>query len=71
MRKYTWIQKTRCEIVSSALMDYVCISKKHKANVTDVNVLRAAGDIQSDHHLVVCKIKVKREWIPLRTTGEI
>lgn len=71
VHKYTWIRKTRGEIVSSALMDYVCISKKYKARVTDVNVLRAAGNIQSDHHLVVCKVKVKREWIPQRATGEI
>ena len=30
--------------------------------LTDVNVLRAAGDVQSDHHLVVCKVKVKLGW---------
>ena len=28
----------------------------------DVNVLRAPGDVQSDHHLVVCKVKVKGGW---------
>ena len=47
------------EIVRSELMDYMCISAKYKARVLDVNVLRDPGDVQSDHHLVVCKVKVK------------
>ena len=29
-------------------MDYMCINEKYKARVTDVKVLRAAGDVQSD-----------------------
>ena len=71
VHKYTWIRRTRGEITDSALMDYMCISEKYKARVTDVNVLRAAGDVQSDHHLVVCKMKVKKEWVPTRTTGDV
>ena len=36
-----------------------------------MNVLRAAGDVQSDHHLVVCTMKVKRGWAPPSPTGEV
>ena len=59
IHKYTWIRKVRGVIVQSELMDYMCISAKYKARVLDVNVLRAPGDVHSDHHLVVCKVKVK------------
>ena len=58
-------------IVESALMDYMCIHEKYKARVTDVNVLRAAGDVQSDHHLVVCRVKVKRGCAPPPLRGEV
>ena len=71
VHKYTWVRKVRGEIVESALMDYMCISGKYKARVTDVNVLRAAGDVQSDHHLVVCKVKVKRGGAPPPPRGEV
>ena len=71
VHKYTWVRKVRGEIVESALMDYMCISGKYKSRVTDVNVLRAAGDVQSDHHLVVCKVKVKRGWAPPQPRGEV
>ena len=37
----------------------------------NVYVLRAAGDVQSDHHLVIYKVKVKLEWSPPRLRGEI
>ena len=33
--------------------------------------LRAAGDVQSDHHLVVCKVKVKRGRAPPPPRGEV
>merc|ERR1712074_352681 len=33
--------------------------------------LCAAGDVQSEHHLVVCKVKVKRGWAPPRPRGEV
>ena len=36
VHKYTWVQKLRGEIVESAIMDYMCISEKYKARVTDV-----------------------------------
>ena len=39
--------------------------------MTDVNVLRAAGNVQSDHHLVVCKVKVKRGWAPPPPRDEV
>ena len=39
--------------------------------MTDVNVLRAAGGVHSDHHFVVCKVKVKRRWEPARPAGEV
>ena len=39
--------------------------------MTDVNVLRAAGGIHSDHLLVVCKVKVKRGWEPARPAEEV
>ena len=71
VHKYTWVRKVRGEIAESALMDYMCISGKYKARVTDVNVLRAAGDVQSDHHLVVCKVKVKRGRAPPPPRGEV
>ena len=71
VHKYTWFRKVRGMIVENALMDYVCISEKYKNRVTDVNVLRAAGDVQSDHHLVVCSVKVKRGWAPPPPTGEV
>ena len=71
VHKYTWVRKVRGEIVESALMDYMCISERYKARVTDVNVLRAAGDVQSDHHLVVCKVKVKRGRAPPPPRGEV
>ena len=71
VHKYTWIRKVRGMIVESALMDYMCIHEKYKARVTDVNVLRAAGDVQSDHHLVVCRVKVKRGCAPPPLRGEV
>ena len=39
--------------------------------MTDVNVLRDAGGVHSDYHLVVCKVKVKRGWEPARPAGEV
>ena len=60
VHKYTWIRKVMGVVTEKALMDYMCIKEKYKARVTDVTVLRAAGDVQSDHHLVVCKMKVRR-----------
>ena len=36
-----------------------------------MNVLRVAGDFQSDHHLVVCKVKVKRGWASPPPRGEL
>ena len=71
LHKVTWVRRVRGEVRESALMDYMCISGKYKARVTDVNVLRAAGAVHSDHHLVVCKVKVKRGWAPKRPTGEV
>ena len=71
VHKYTWIRRVRGVIVESALMDYMCINEKYKARVTDVNVLRAAGYVQSDHHLVVCRVKVKRGWAPPPPRGEV
>ena len=58
VHKYTWIRRVRGEITERALMDFVCVKEKYKARVTDVNVLRAPGDVHSDHHLVVCKMKL-------------
>ena len=37
VHKYTWVKRVRGEIVESALMDYMCISEKYRARVTDVN----------------------------------
>ena len=71
VHKYTWIRYVRGVIVESALMDYMCINERYKARVTDVNVLRAAGDVQSDHHLVVCRVKVKRGCAPPPPRGEV
>ena len=71
VHKFTWVRRVRGEIVESALMDYMCVSGRYKARVTDVNVLRAAGGVHSDHHLVVCKVKVKRGWAPARPTGGV
>ena len=42
VHKYTWVRRVRGEIVESALMDYMCISEKYRARVTDMNVSRAA-----------------------------
>ena len=53
VHKYTWIRKVRGVIVESAFIDYMCINEKHRAIVTDLNLLRAAGDVQSHHDLGV------------------
>ena len=45
---------------------YKVRSKKYKAKVTDVNVLHGAGDVQSDHHLMVYKMKMKREYVQVQ-----
>ena len=45
VQKYTWAREIRGEIVETALMDYMCISGKPKSRVTDLNVLRAVGDV--------------------------
>ena len=42
----------------------MCISKKYKIRMIDVNVLYTSGDVYSDHYLVVCKVKVKRGRAP-------
>ena len=49
----------------------MCIPEKFRARVTNVYVLRAARGVHSDHHLVVCKVKVKRGGEPARQTGEV
>ena len=56
VQKYTWVREIRGEIVETALMDYMCISGKYKSSVTDLNVLRAVGDVQSSHHVVIYKV---------------
>ena len=56
VQKYTWVREIRGEIVETALMDYTCISGKYKSRVTDLNVLRAVGDVQSGHHLVITNV---------------
>ena len=71
VHKYTFMRKIRGEIAESAVMDYMCISEKYKARLTDVNVLHVAGDVQSDHHLVVCKVKVKLGWSPTHPRREV
>ena len=53
------------------LMAFMRISEKYRARVTDVNLLRAARGGNSDHHLVVCKMEVKRGWEPARPAGEV
>ena len=40
-------------------MDYMCIAGTYRARVTGVNVLRAAGEVYSDHYLVACRLKLK------------
>ena len=49
----------------------MCISGKCEASVTDVNALRCAGDVQSDNHLVACKVKVNMGWSPPRPLGKV
>ena len=56
VQKYTRVREIRGEIVETALMDYMCISGKPKSRVTDLNVLRAVGDVQSSHHVVIYKV---------------
>ena len=70
-QKYMWVKRIRGEIVESALMDYMCISEKYRTTVTDVNVLRAAVGVYSDHHLVVYKVKVNRGREPARQAGKV
>ena len=71
VHKHTWVQRVRGEIAESTLMDFMCISKKFRARVTDVKVLRAAGGVHSDQRLVVYKVKVKRGWELARPAGEV
>jgi len=55
IHKATWISpdhRTENQI------DHVCINKKFRSSLQDVRVQRGA-DVASDHHLVVCKLKLK------------
>src|SRR5678815_2308701 len=56
--KYTW----KSEITGGrAILDYVCINRKDRGRLLDVNVFRGAGRGLSDHYLVVARLRVGGE----------
>ena len=55
IHKATWVSpdhRTENQI------DHICINKKFRSSLQDVRVLRGA-DVDSDHHLLISKIKLK------------
>ena len=55
----------------SRLMKYICVTS-WVARLLDVNVLRRpTGDHQSDHHLVVGKVRVKCGRFPTAQEEEV
>jgi len=56
IHKSTWVSP---DSATENQIDHVCISKKFRRSLQDVRVRRGA-DVASDHHLVVAKLKLKR-----------
>ena len=55
IHKTTWVSPDH---VTVNQIDHICISKRFRRSLQDVRVKRGA-DIASDHHLLVCKLKLK------------
>ncbi|VDO92780.1 unnamed protein product [Schistosoma margrebowiei] len=64
IHKDTWISPDH---TTKNQIDHICINKKFRRAMEDVRT-RREGDIASDHHIVVAKmkLKLKKHW----TTGE-
>ena len=59
IHKKTWVLRMGGESMVSEPMDYIPISTPINIKVLDVNVLRAARDVQMDHHLVFGSVQTK------------
>nr|XP_042711954.1 craniofacial development protein 2-like [Chrysemys picta bellii] len=59
IHKSTWVSPAG---TIANQIDHFCISKKFRRSLQDVRVRRGA-DVASDHHLVVTRLKLKKNWI--------
>jgi len=64
--KLTWVSGVNGE---RGLIDYICIRKKIRDRLLDVNVLRGSARGISDHFLVLAKIRVKGGWRKIGCSG--
>ena len=62
----TWVSGVNGE---RGLIDYICIRKKIRDRLLDVNVLRGSARGISDHFLVLAKIRVKGGWRKIGCSG--
>ena len=61
--KWTWVSGINGE---KGLLDYICIKKRIRDRLLDVNVFRGAARGMSDHYLVLAKIRVRGGWKKIR-----
>ena len=47
-------------------VNHLCIAKKFRRSLQDVRVRRGA-DVASDHHLLVAKLKLNKNWMEATT----
>ena len=64
IHKLTW---TSPDGRTNNQIDHITINQKWRRSMTDVRVIRGA-DVSSDHHLVLCKLRVKLKRTTKRTS---
>ena len=66
MHKYTRVANDRDSVKIKSMIDLILVKRGMQRYVQDVRVVRGMGFVLSDHHVVLCKVRLVRAWIKWR-----
>ena len=69
LHKYTRVARGQDRVELKSMIDLVLVKRDMLSYVQDVRALRGMGRSLSDHHVVLCKIRLVESWIKRREVG--
>ena len=63
LHKYTRVPKGQDGVAIKSMIDLVLVKRDILRYVQDVRMVRGMGRCLSDHHVVMCKVRLVGAWI--------